>query len=154
MAARGGAAVVLSMHADGGPRFLDVGTPLSPAEAGALEFELKKRGIALRLRICERDGNGDRQAVQVAPADLAFAIAVRHGLFPAAPAPEPPQASRSHRLRNAVIAAVLGLVASARVVRLVRIPKGPTKAFLVLGIAAVFFAVAFGLSKGPHDPGP
>jgi len=133
--------------------FVDVGPPLSPAEAGTLEYELEKRGIALRLRECGRGSDGDRQAVQVAPADLAAAMAVRDGLFPAAPDPGPEKASRSKRWRNAAIAGVLGLVASARVVRLVRVPKGSTTAFLILGIAAAFFAVAFGLTKEPPDPG-
>lgn len=142
------------MHADGEPGFVDVGPPLSPAEAGTLEYALEKRGVALRLRICARDGDGDRQAVQVAPADLAAAMAVRDEFFPAAPAAETREPSRSKRWRNATIAGVLGLVASARVVRLVRVPKGSTTAFVILGIAAAFFAVAFGLTKGPPDPRP
>jgi len=131
------------------PDFVDVGAPLSPAEAGMLEFELERRGIALNLRICARDGNGDRQAVQVKPADLAAATAVREECLPAAPAPEPPQTSRSHRLRNGLIAAVLGLVGSARVVRLVRVPRGPLTAMIVLGSALVLFAIIAGVT--PRD---
>ncbi|MFI5402015.1 MAG: hypothetical protein ACHQ1G_03690 [Planctomycetota bacterium] len=131
------------------PDFVDVGAPLSPAEAGMLEFELERRGIALKLRICERDGNGDRQAVQVAPFDLAAATAVREELIRAAPAPEPPQSSRSHRWRNGLIAAVLGLVGSARVVRLVRVPRGPLGAMIVLGSALVLFAIVAGVT--PRD---
>ena len=72
------------------PQFVDVGAPLSPAEAGMLEYELERKGIAVRLRLCARDGDGDHQAVQVAAGDLAVAMAAREELFPVAPAPEPP----------------------------------------------------------------
>jgi len=129
------------------PQFVDVGAPLSPAEAGMLEYELERRGIAVQVRLCARDADGDHQAVQVAPGDIAAAMAVREELFAAAPAPEPPQASRSHRWRNGLIAAVLGLVGSARVVRLVRVPKGPVAALVVVGVAVALFAVVSGISR-------
>jgi hypothetical protein len=131
--------------------FVDVGAPLSPAEAGMLEYELEKRGIAIRLRICQRGADGDRQAVQVAPTDFAAATAVRAELFPAGKAPEPPKIARSKRLRNGIIAGVLGLVASVRVVRLVRIPRGPATAIVVLAIAIALFAAAFGLTQEPPE---
>jgi hypothetical protein len=136
------------------PEFVDVGTPLSPAEAGTLEYELEKRGIAIRLRVCERGPLGDRQAVQVAPADLAAATALREELFPAGKAPEPPQAPRSKRLRNGIIAGVLGMVASMRVVRIVKVPKGPMTLLVVVGIALALFAAAFGVTRDPPGPGP
>jgi hypothetical protein len=129
------------------PGFADVGPPLSPAEAGKLEFELEKRGVATRLRICERGADGARQAVQVAEADLATALALREELLPPAPAPEAPPASRSHRVRNAVIAGILGLVASARVARIVAIPKGGSTALVMLGVAVALAAAAFGLTR-------
>ena len=99
--------------------FIDVGSPLSPAEAGLLEHELEKRGLATRLRFCDRDEAGDHQAVQVTAADLPSAMAIRAELFPAAAAPPPPLPSRSHRLRNGLIAAIT-LAEVPRVVRLVR----------------------------------
>jgi hypothetical protein len=132
--------------------FVDVGPPLSPADADALEYELGQRGIVSRLRLCDRGADGDRQAVQVARADVERALVVRDGLFPAAP--EAPPASRSNRLRNGIVAGVLGLVASMRVVRLVRVPKGGATAVVILGIAAALFAAAFGMTKEPPGPGP
>lgn len=132
--------------------FVDIGQPLSPAEAGMLEYELEKRGVATRLRICPRGPDGDRQAVQVAPADLASAAALRAEILPTRPAPEAPPASRSNRIRNALIAGALGLVASLRLVRMVQVPKGAMTALVVLGFAGSVAAAAFGLTKEP--PGP
>lgn len=134
------------------PGFADVGPPLSPADADTLEYELGRRGIVSHLRLCGRGADGDRQAVQVAPSDLERARGVRDGLFPAAP--EAPPVSRSHRLRNGIVAGVLGLVASMRVVRLVRVPKGGATAVVILGIAAALFAAAFGLTKESSDTRP
>ncbi len=141
------------MDADPTPpsaEFVDVGPPLSPAEAGMLEFELEKRGIVTRLRFCERGKEGDRQAVQVAPADLSAALAAREEVLPpeATPAEAPP-ASRSHKARNAAIAGVLGLVAAGRVARIVAVPKGGSTALLMLGVAVTVAAAAFGLTRDP-----
>jgi len=141
------------MDADPPAGFVDVGAPLSPAQASLLETELEGRGVAIRLRICGRDAEGrDRQAVQVASADLEGALAMRRTLFPPPQAPEAPPPPRSHRLRNGVIAAVIGLVASLRVVRLVRVPKGSPTVLVVLGVAASLFAAGFGFTRRP--PGP
>jgi hypothetical protein len=129
------------------PRFADVGPPLSPAEAGMLEFELEKRGVATRLRVSERGADGARQAVQVPEADLAAALAVREEVLPAKAAPEAPPAPRSRRVRNALIAGVLGLVASARVARIVAIPKGGSTALVMVGVAVSVAAAAFGLTR-------
>jgi hypothetical protein len=112
-----------------------------------LELELEKRGVATRLRICERGADGARQAVQVAEADLATALALREEVLPTRAAPEAPPASRSHRVRNAVIAGILGLVASARVARIVAIPKGGSTALVMLGVAVALAAAAFGLTR-------
>jgi hypothetical protein len=130
---------------DPGDGFADVGSPLSPAKASMLEFELERRGIVFRLRFLERDRDGDRQAVQVAPADLEAALAVRREILPEVAVA--PVTSRPHRMRNAAIAGVLGLVGSLRVVRLVRLPRGPLTAMIVLGAAAVLFAVVFGVGR-------
>ncbi|MCK6459503.1 MAG: hypothetical protein L6Q95_06370 [Planctomycetes bacterium] len=137
---------------DAGPtppsaEFVDVGPPLSPAEAGMLEFELEKRGVVTRLRFCERAEEGDRQAVQVATPDLAAALVVRGEVLPPEAAPEAPPASRSHRFRNAAIAGLLGLVAAGRVARIVAIPKGGSTALVMLGVAAAVAAAAFGLTR-------
>ncbi|HEX5137328.1 MAG TPA: hypothetical protein VFY93_10165 [Planctomycetota bacterium] len=132
--------------------FVDVGQPLSPAEAGMLEYELEQRGVATRLRICPRGPDGDRQVVQVATADLSVAAAARAEILPARPAPEAPPASRSHRLRNALIAGAIGLIASLRIVRMVHVPKGAMTAFVVLGFAGSVAAAAFSLTK--EHPGP
>jgi len=143
--------------ADSGPAdgFVDVGLPLSPAQASLLETELERRGVAIRLRICGRDAEGrDRQAVQVSAADLEAAMAARLALFPPPPVPETPPRPRSNRLRNAVIAGVIGLVASLRVVRLVRVPKGSPTVLVVLGVAASLFAAGFTLTKDPPGGGP
>lgn len=112
-----------------------------------LEFELEKRGVATRLRFCDRGEEGDRQAVQVAPADLPLALAVREEVLPPVAAPEAPPASRSHRFRNAAIAGLLGLVAAGRVARIVAIPKGGSTALLMLGVAVTVGAAAFGLTR-------
>lgn len=143
------------METEPGPdvEFVDVGLPLSPAEAGMLEYELEQRGIAIRLRMCDRGPDGDRQAVQVAPADLPASLAVRDTLFPPV-APVPPAPPRSHRLRNGLIAAVVGLIGSLRLVRIVRVPRGSMTALVVLGVAAAFFATAFSITKEPPGPGP
>jgi hypothetical protein len=133
--------------------FVDVGLPLSPSEAGMLEFELERRGIALRLRICDRETGGDRQVVQVAPADLSRALAIRGHLFPSAP-PEAPPAPRAHRLRNGLIAGALGLVASLRLVRFVPVPRGAATTLVVFGFAGTLFAAAYGLSKDRGGPAP
>jgi hypothetical protein len=127
--------------------FADVGPPLSPAEAGMLEFELEKRGVVTHLRFCERGPEGARQAVQVGTSDLAAALAVREEILTPAAAPEAPPASRSHRVRNAAIAGVLGLVASARVARIVAIPKGGSTALVMVGVAVALAAAAFGLTR-------
>jgi hypothetical protein len=132
---------------DAAAEFVDVGPPLSPAEAGLLEFELERRGVGTRLRICERGAEGDRQAVQVAPADLAAATAVRDELLPPVPAPEPPLARGSARIRNAVIAGVLAFVASARVARIVATPRGGATALVMVAAAVAAAAAAFGLTR-------
>jgi len=102
--------------------FVDVGQPLSPAQAGVLEYELEQRGVATRLRICPRGPDGDRQAA-------------------------PP--SRSARLRNALIAGGIGLLASLKLVRMVHVPKGAMTALVVLGFAGSVAAAAFSLTKEP-----
>jgi hypothetical protein len=53
------------------------------------------------------------------------------------------------RLRTGLRAGVLGLGATLRVVRLVRVPKGAMTAYLVLAIALALFAAAFGLTRVP-----
>jgi len=131
-----------------GDEFVDVGQPLSPADAGLLEYELERRGIGMHLRICERGPDGDRQVVEVAAADLQAAIAVRDALFPPKPPPLPPP-PRSRRLRNGAIAAVVGFVGSLRLVRLVRVPRGSMTALVVVGVAAALFTLAFGITKDP-----
>ncbi len=128
-------------------QFVDVGTPLSPADAGALEYELERRGIAVRLRLCARDAEGDHQVVQVASEDLPAAMAARAELVGAPAAPDPPRASRSRRWRNGLIAAVLGLVGSARVVRLVRVPRGPVTALIVVAVALALFVAVSGFQR-------
>jgi len=130
--------------------FVDVGLPLSPAQAGLLEYELEQRGVATRLRICPRGPDGDIQAVQVATADLAAATQVRAEILPARPAaPEAPPASHSARIRNALIAGGIGLLASLKLVRMVHVPKGAMTALVVLGFAASIAAATFSLTKEP-----
>ena len=142
---------------DPGPdaKFVDVGPPLSPSQAGLLESVLEQRGIALRLRICDRGADGrDRQAVQVADADLAAALEARSALFPAPAAPPTPPKKRSNRLRAAALAGFLGLFLSLRIVRYVPVPKGSLTALVVFAVGATCFAAAFGFTKDPPGGGP
>jgi hypothetical protein len=136
--------------------FVDVGPPLSPADAGFLEFELGRRGLAARVRLCRREDSRDRQAVQVAAKDLAAALAARGELLPPAPPPPPsrPRSGRAARLGAATFAAVLGTVAALRVLRLTRIPRGPVTAAVVAGVIVVAFVAAFALGREPPSGGP
>jgi hypothetical protein len=115
--------------------FVPVGGPLSPAEAGFLEFELGQDGIDSFTHVVQGDpGDGARQQVEVAPADLAAALEVRERILADASAEPPPGSSRNPRSRNALFAAILGFVAALRVGRIIH--PGP-----LVAVAAVLLSV-------------
>jgi hypothetical protein len=141
--------------AEPGDEFVDVGPPLSPAEAGFLELELGRRGLAARTRFCPRADGRDWQAVQVAAKDLDAAMAARQELLPPAPPPPPRRArpGRAGRIGTAALAAMLGMVAALRVLRLTRIPRGPVTAAMVAIVVVAAFGVAYAIRGDPPGGG-
>jgi hypothetical protein len=132
--------------------FVPVGDPLSPAEAGFLEFELRERDIESFTHVVKDEAGADaRQQVEVAPADLETALALRERMLAEAPAEPVSAPSRNPRRRSAVFAAILGFVAVLRVGRMVH--PGPLVAVAaVLLSATVYLGVSrTGAGAGTAD---
>jgi len=137
--------------------WVPVGEPLSPAEAGFLELELEGHGIEYQTRFCE-EGEADRpnrQVVQVAPANLEEALALRAQVLEEPTlqhAPPPKPESPLARWRNASLAAVLGAVAVLRFARILHAGVMRGAAALVVGLLC--FVVVLGFKRPPADGEP